>query len=253
MKKQVKKLLTFGIAAGFAAAGCMTAFAGEWKQDSVGWWYQQEDGSYPVNSWQWLDGNHDGIAECYYFSPAGYCLMNANTPDGYQVNESGAWIVNGLIQTKNAGEIIKDDGRTGKAEEETEEETEAEEPEMKTITLGSKEFVQSYLFGAKKDKVFGDEYWANYYAFYSNAGSWVKYRLPSRNGTFRTRLAGSYEVSFFDGNGTLLKKVKSNYDNGGLRDVELEIQDSDIIFIKNTGGSGGACFKYFEYEYEVTK
>lgn len=26
------------------------AFAGNWKQDFNGWWYQHENGNYPVNS-----------------------------------------------------------------------------------------------------------------------------------------------------------------------------------------------------------
>ena len=43
----------------------ITALAGSWKQDNTGWWYQEADGSYPVNTWQWIDGNHDGIAECF--------------------------------------------------------------------------------------------------------------------------------------------------------------------------------------------
>ena len=45
--------------------------AAEWKHDSKGWWWQNDDGSYPAASWQWLDGNHDG-----------------------------AWVVNSAVQTK---------------------------------------------------------------------------------------------------------------------------------------------------------
>ena len=48
-----------------------TAMAAEWKHDSKGWWWQNDDGSYPAASWQWLDGNHDG-----------------------------AWVVNSAVQTK---------------------------------------------------------------------------------------------------------------------------------------------------------
>lgn len=77
-----------------------TAMAAEWKQDSKGWWWQNDDGSYPAASWQWLDGNHDGVAECYYFDQTGYMLSNTETPDGYQVNADGAWVVNGAVQTK---------------------------------------------------------------------------------------------------------------------------------------------------------
>ena len=77
-----------------------TAMAAKWKHDSKGWWWQNDDGSYPAASWQWLDGNHDGVAECYYFDQTGYMLNNAKTPDGYQVNADGAWVVNSAVQTK---------------------------------------------------------------------------------------------------------------------------------------------------------
>lgn len=80
--------------------GSITTYAGEWKQNNSGWWYQNDDGSYSTNSWQWIDGNNDGIAESYYFDSNGYLLANTTTPDGYQVNESGAWTINGLIQSK---------------------------------------------------------------------------------------------------------------------------------------------------------
>lgn len=91
------------VVSGVAVVMMMTVpvYAGEWKQDATGWWYQNEDGSYPASKWEWLDGNKDGTAESYYFDGNGYMLMNATTPDGYWVNESGAWIdENGVVQTK---------------------------------------------------------------------------------------------------------------------------------------------------------
>ena len=79
------------------------AFAGTWKQDAKGWWWDNGDGTYPTNCWKWCDGNGDGIAESYYFDANGYCLMNTTTPDGYQVNADGAWIENGVVQTIGEG------------------------------------------------------------------------------------------------------------------------------------------------------
>lgn len=76
-----------------------TALAGEWKQDSTGWWYQNDDGSCTISNWQWIDGNNDGTSECYYFDSNGYCLMNAIAPDGNTVDGNGAWIVDGVVQT----------------------------------------------------------------------------------------------------------------------------------------------------------
>lgn len=87
--------------AGSVPAGqpAATAAAG-WQNDGTGWWWQNDNGSYPSNTWQWIDGNYDGIAECYYFDGNGYCLMNAQTPDGQTVNADGAWVVDGIVQTK---------------------------------------------------------------------------------------------------------------------------------------------------------
>lgn len=96
----MKKTRLFLTVLSMTAVMSITALAGEWKQDAVGWWYQNDDGSYSVNQWQWIDGNHDGIAECYYFNENGYCLMDTTTPDQYFVNADGAWVVDGVICTK---------------------------------------------------------------------------------------------------------------------------------------------------------
>lgn len=98
MKKMIKVL---GLVALMTLGMSIQAFAGEWKNDNIGWWWQNDNGTYPVNKWEWLDGNKDGIAECYYFNESGYCLMATTTPDNYTVNENGAWTVNGVVQTKS--------------------------------------------------------------------------------------------------------------------------------------------------------
>lgn len=96
-----KKIALLGLVAALAIGGTMTSFAGSWQLDTTGWWYQNDDRTYPANCWQWIDGNNDGIAECYCFNRAGYMFWNTMTPDGYKVNPSGAWIINGVVQTKN--------------------------------------------------------------------------------------------------------------------------------------------------------
>ena len=79
-----------------------TAFAGSWKKDAYGWWYDYGNGSRPSNKWEWIDGNGDGIAECYYFNQSGY--MAANTyQDGYELNADGQWVNDGVVQRKNVG------------------------------------------------------------------------------------------------------------------------------------------------------
>lgn len=97
MKKNFVKVLT--LATLLSAFYPLTSFAGEWKSDNNGWWYQNDDGSYPKNTWQWIDGNKDGLSESYYFNENGYLLTNT-TKDGCTVNGDGAWTVNGVVQTQ---------------------------------------------------------------------------------------------------------------------------------------------------------
>lgn len=89
---------------------CLSANAGQWKGDAKGWWHDNGNGTWPANTWQWIDGNNDGIAECYYFNQNGYCLVGTTTPDGYTVNENGAWIVNHEIQNKRIAENVQSNG-----------------------------------------------------------------------------------------------------------------------------------------------
>lgn len=78
------------IAAGCAAVMTMTmasqALAGEWKQNETGWWRQEEDGSYPADTWKWLGGNGDGISECYSNLPIEVVLTHGH-PDYFEVIE----------------------------------------------------------------------------------------------------------------------------------------------------------------------
>lgn len=97
MEKLRKILLIAGILTGLLSA---SAFAGEWRQTTEGYRYAQDDGSFLTDTWEWIDGNQDGIAECYYFDGSGYCLTDCDTPDGYTVDINGAWIVDGVVQTK---------------------------------------------------------------------------------------------------------------------------------------------------------
>ena len=91
----------------------MPIYAGQWQLNGQGWWYQNDDKSYPANGWQWIEG------KCYYFTPEGYCLLNTTTPDGYTVDDTGAWTVNGIVQVQQVsagqnwvGIYIADDGQT---------------------------------------------------------------------------------------------------------------------------------------------
>lgn len=99
----MKKLMIMSVAALMTTALSATpAMASGWQHNSTGWWYgtNADNSTWYTNGWQWVDGNGDGTAECYYFDQNGYALMNATTPDGYTVDGNGAWMSAGKIQTK---------------------------------------------------------------------------------------------------------------------------------------------------------
>lgn len=76
-----------------------TAYGGQWQQGGSGWQWAEDDGSLARSEWKWLDGNQDGIAECYYFDSAGNMAVNTWI-DGSQVDGNGCWVADGKIQTK---------------------------------------------------------------------------------------------------------------------------------------------------------
>ena len=92
MKKQ---MVTLFMAVTLSVSMSMTALAGQWKQSGTDWKY--EDNGSCLTGWQWIDG------KCYYFDGNGYMLSNTTTPDGYTVDSSGAWTVNGVVQTQATG------------------------------------------------------------------------------------------------------------------------------------------------------
>lgn len=85
-----KKLVVLGMAAVMTAGFSMTSFAGEWKQDQVGWWYQNEDGSYAKDGWAHIDN------VWYWFDEAGYMETGWISDNGnyYYLVESGGMAAN---------------------------------------------------------------------------------------------------------------------------------------------------------------
>ena len=77
-----------------------TAFAGTWTKGKIrteDWKYIKDNGSY-ASGWLLIDGDKDGIGEYYYFDQGGWLQVSAQTPDGYQTNEEGQWVVDGVVQ-----------------------------------------------------------------------------------------------------------------------------------------------------------
>lgn len=107
--RRMKKALAIVIATATMASQAMPAMAADWKQNEIGYWYQEDNGSYPTNSWKWINGR------CYYFDSNGYMLASTTTPDGYTVDATGAWTVNGVVQTQSTEQTTQSTGQTSGA------------------------------------------------------------------------------------------------------------------------------------------
>lgn len=102
MKKRQLGLMTLILGVSLTT----TAMAATWRTgaepNQARWWYDEDGGRYAQSEWRWIDGNQDGVAECYAFDGEGWMYANTTTPDGFQVNGDGAWMVNGVVQTQAA-------------------------------------------------------------------------------------------------------------------------------------------------------
>ncbi len=107
------------LAAALACAAAGSAYAGGWVSENGGWRYRSgDDGSQWLSSgWYWLDGDSNGVSECYYFNAEGYMLADTVTPDHYRVNADGAWIDDaGNVQIRTEGPLGHDQtSQTGPA------------------------------------------------------------------------------------------------------------------------------------------
>ena len=100
-----KRLFLAGLTTGLLSlSAAFPAMAGSWKNgagdNAARWWYDNGDNTWAANGWRWIDGNQDGVSECYYFDAEGWLLTSTTTPDGYTVNADGAWTVNGIAQSR---------------------------------------------------------------------------------------------------------------------------------------------------------
>lgn len=101
--------------------------AGTWQTAADGrWWYSNADGSYPVSSWQQINGqwyyfDAEGYmatgwieldGKSYYLDPStGAMYANTRTPDNFWVDASGVWIpgmyLTGYLQAKDTYHLEK--------------------------------------------------------------------------------------------------------------------------------------------------
>ncbi|RHR46060.1 hypothetical protein DWX10_27275 [Clostridium sp. AF18-27] len=71
MRTSIKKLAILMIVLCLSVSSSIISFAGEWKQDDIGCWYVNDDGSYTTKDWQIIDD------VAYFFGSTGYMLKSA--------------------------------------------------------------------------------------------------------------------------------------------------------------------------------
>ena len=74
MKNRIAKLLSMALII-VCLSGTFSSYvsAASWKQNTSGWWYENDDGSYPSNQWKQVDG------KWYYFNSSGYMVTGWQT------------------------------------------------------------------------------------------------------------------------------------------------------------------------------
>jgi len=85
-----------------------------WQQISGNWYFMNtrsataEDPTPKgamMTGWQWVDG------KCYFFQPDGRMLAGVRTPDGFELDDNGAWAENGLtVNIPGKGRPGQEDG-----------------------------------------------------------------------------------------------------------------------------------------------
>lgn len=95
MRKQnvIKRAAMIAMAGAMMAGSTIPAFAAGWQKNDTGWWYStnEDNTEWYSDGWKWIDGNNDGMAECYYFDQNGYMLTDTTAALGYNaVNQDGA-------------------------------------------------------------------------------------------------------------------------------------------------------------------
>ena len=272
--KAIKLVLSTAV---FVAAFAVNAYAGHWVQDSTGWWYDWGNGSWPASSWQWIDGNSDGVAECYYFDRFGYCMINTTTPDNYQVNASGAWVENGVVQTRNVGvqkssnsiktsnSTIQKSSETKKKEEkkkeqqqqQTEEQTEEQQEEQREETQKTNQYGGKYLYDMNSilssgvyeydSLVTNKENKTVTRAIGFNGDGYIEYVAGKKYTKLKATVAPAKNswnekdrvVLQILGDGTELYVTPDIYYNTDMFDIEVDISGYDIIRINKVHVNGG--------------
>lgn len=144
----MKKKFSVGL---IALALCLmftgNAFAGVWKQSETGWWYERDDKSYPVSTWENIDGSW------YYFNESGYMLSN-QWVGNYYVGPAGNMLTNTVIDGKqlgNDGAYIESSTAASRAETVNEHATHSHSNEL-SVTANTNNQSKDYILNRNTHK-----------------------------------------------------------------------------------------------------
>ena len=106
--KTIKKALAIGMSVLMLASTftpVSVQAAGGWKQNKTGWWWEEDNGSYPIKSWKNIGGTW------YYFDGNGYMVTGWLKLSGgwYYLTESGA-MATGWVQVGNIWYYMNESG-----------------------------------------------------------------------------------------------------------------------------------------------
>ena len=86
-------------------------YAGNWKKDNKGWWYQENDGTYPKDDYKYVN------EQWYYFDQEGYMVIGWYQIDGYwhyfqadgsELGEGWHWINGNCYYMDANGDMLTD-------------------------------------------------------------------------------------------------------------------------------------------------
>ncbi len=95
ISKSVKSLF---LVAFFACLMANATFAYGWRVNQFGIMFERKDGTFPKETWEWIDGDNSGNAYRYYFDANGFRLEDTITPDYEIVDDQGRWLDDGVLK-----------------------------------------------------------------------------------------------------------------------------------------------------------
>ncbi len=101
-----KRILTVIMTAVMTLSMTIPAFAGQWQQSSGRWWYQRDDGSYPANAWELIDGSYYHFDANGYMETGWYLEIDKSLSDYWQV--TGAYYLDPATGKMATNTVIHD-------------------------------------------------------------------------------------------------------------------------------------------------